>query len=322
MLKRLSLLCAVSVVTIVGLEAILRRFPAFNPVPFFVMERPGEYHPDSFMIPDERIGWRLRPSHTSDLHGPAATSNAAGFRGPNELDGLDGPIVAVGDSFTYGTGVTDGETFAAQLEQRLDGVRVANLGIPGFGIDQIALTIRHYALPLKPRLIVVGVVELDFERSLVAYNRGRRFVRPNVTIVDGQIFPRTIEVNPVVRWLDAHGRLWRAGRLAVQGIGHRYPFGSWWTVNAGWLADMHRQGAALGVPVLFVHLPTREGTPFPMLETHFTNLGAPYINLNDEPPRPEWYIPGDLHPSVAGHKRIADRIHRWMQSNGVLPGSR
>jgi hypothetical protein len=316
-LLRKTLLCAaVSGALLVGLEATLRWFPLYNPVPFYVTEPSGPPPTDSWMIADPLIGWRLRPDFQRDEASKYATSNSAGFRGPEELDAPDAPVVVVGDSFVYGTGVSDDDTFAAQLEHLLRGPRVVNLGMPGFGIDQIALTVRHYALPLKPRLIVVGVVELDFERTLVAYNRGRRFVRPPVLLVNGQLVPRTTDVGPLVGWLDSHGRLWRAGRLAVEHIGHYYPVGSWWTVNAEWLADIHAQTQALGVPVLFIHLPTREGTPFPMLTKHFTALNASYLDLGDVPPRSEWYIPGDLHPSAEGHRRIAERIYGWMLHHG------
>jgi hypothetical protein len=316
-LKKTLVCTAVCSGLLVGLEATLRWFPRYNPLPYYLVEEPGPVSPDSWMIADPVIGWRLRPGIRRGAAAAFATANSAGFRGPSELSPVGAPIAVVGDSFVYGTGVPDGDTFPAQLE-RLGGVRVANLGVPGFGIDQIALTVRHYALPLRPRLIVVGVVDLDFERTLVTFNVGRRFLRPAVTIQNGQIVPRRSNAGPIVRWLDAHGRIWRAGRLVLHRVGHRMPLGSWWHVNAAWLADIHRQGGARGVPVLFAYLPTREGTRFPMLARHFESLNAHYLDLSQEPPRPEWYIPGDLHPSVAGHRRIAEKIHAWIQSRDDL----
>jgi len=308
LLRKTLLSAAVSVALVVSLEATLRWFPLYNPIAHYVTEPPGPPPTDSWMVADPLIGWRLRPDFRRGPADKYATSNHGGFRGPNEIDGSDAPIVVVGDSFVYGTGVADDETFAAQLERFLQDPRVLNLGMPGFGIDQIALTVRHYALPLKPRLIVVGVVDLDFERTLVAYNHGRRFVRPQVILVNGEEKPRPTSAGPIIGWLDARSRLLRAGRLALEHLSHYYPIGAWWTANAEWLADIQIQTQSRGVPVLFVHLPTREGTPFPMLPKHFAAMHAHYLDLGDEPPRAEWYIPNDLHPSVEGHRRIAERI--------------
>jgi hypothetical protein len=52
-------------------------------------------------------------------------------------DAMD-PILAVGDSFTFGEQVSDWETWPAQLE-KLSGRRVINDGVSGYGIDQAFL---------------------------------------------------------------------------------------------------------------------------------------------------------------------------------------
>lgn len=67
----------------------------------------------------------------------------------------DDPILAVGDSCTWGEDVGDTDTWPAQL-QRLTGRRVLNGGVTGFGFDQIVLrTERQFAaLDRKPWLVV------------------------------------------------------------------------------------------------------------------------------------------------------------------------
>jgi hypothetical protein len=61
--------------------------------------------------------------------------NSWGFRSANEYDYVPEPcIVALGCSFTFGTGLHEYQTWPSVLG-RLLGVRVLNLGTPGHGLD-------------------------------------------------------------------------------------------------------------------------------------------------------------------------------------------
>lgn len=64
--------------------------------------------------------------------------DASGFRAPPFEEDSDAPVVlCLGDSFTFGQGVNDGEEWVACLRDRLgDTARVANRGVPGWGIGQ------------------------------------------------------------------------------------------------------------------------------------------------------------------------------------------
>lgn len=66
-------------------------------------------------------------------------SNSQGFRSSREFDeNFDGRRIAfLGDSFTFGWGVEENETFAALLESKLEHTRSYNFGIRGFGVDQM-----------------------------------------------------------------------------------------------------------------------------------------------------------------------------------------
>ena len=47
-------------------------------------------------------------------------------------------LLATGDSFTYGAEAADADTWPARLQGLLH-LRVANGGVPGYGLDQIVL---------------------------------------------------------------------------------------------------------------------------------------------------------------------------------------
>lgn len=62
--------------------------------------------------------------------------------GDEEVRDVTKPILAVGDSYTFGDEVSDWETWPAQL-QKLSGRRVINGGVFGYGIDQAFLRARR-----------------------------------------------------------------------------------------------------------------------------------------------------------------------------------
>jgi len=72
-----------------------------------------------------------------------------GFRNLTTPERAD--IVLVGDSYVEGITVSDADTAAARL-QHLTGVRVANLGVAGYGTLQELAVLRQYAVPLHPKL--------------------------------------------------------------------------------------------------------------------------------------------------------------------------
>ena len=105
-------------------------------------------------------GWRLRPGwHGQTRDGRTVRLNGAGFRGPAAGAGAAGRrrVVLLGDSLTFGTGVEDGETFAAQLAGLAPALEPVNLGVSGYGTDQELLLLEREGLPLEPAVVVLDV---------------------------------------------------------------------------------------------------------------------------------------------------------------------
>lgn len=297
--------CSVAAV-LAAIEAGLHFVPLFRPHPSFVMAAATGSRGDSIFAADPAVGWVLRPGQHD---GGTVTVTSQGFRGQRGVAASEHPVVFLGDSFTYGSGVRDSETFPALVEQAV-ARPVANLGIPGFGLDQVWGMLRGKALPLTPRALVIGFVDADFERALSRYDPGKGFERPWYQLVGGQLVRRPHDdvPNPIVRVLDTHSRLWRAGQLALQGAGRTRPVGEWWHLNAALLETMWRDAQAARVPTVFVRLPMAKPLPFPLLQEHLQRLGAPYLDLHTgHQLGAEHFLP-DGHPSPAGHRVIADAV--------------
>ena len=75
-----------------------------------------------------------------------------------------GEVLAVGDSFTEGWEVDDDESWPAQLE-RITGRPIVNAGVGGFGTDQILLRAEQMLPIVKPKTLIIGMLDFDLERT-------------------------------------------------------------------------------------------------------------------------------------------------------------
>jgi hypothetical protein len=100
------------------------------------------------------------------IHNSFHTIDANGLRHSGPHLGLsdDGPILAVGDSYTYGDEVVDEEAWPAHL-QRLTGRRVLNGGVTGYGFDQMVLRAEQLVPALKPSVVIVSFIADDIRRT-------------------------------------------------------------------------------------------------------------------------------------------------------------
>ena len=114
------------------------------------------------VVYDRYLGWTPAPNwqgghrhHDFDVR---YTTNAYGFRGRFETpsDQKVRRYAIVGDSFTFGLGVNDEETFVHLLNSgAADGDFYLNFAVPGFSTDQEYLLIRRRVFDFTPAVIVL-----------------------------------------------------------------------------------------------------------------------------------------------------------------------
>jgi hypothetical protein len=312
-------------------EIGLRFIPgySFRPEPrILVGERANR--PSRHFLADSLIGWRMVASidlPDTNLDGATAVyhSNERGFRRPDSLAAhsrSDRTIVLVGDSFTFGVGLDYGSTFAGLAEHALSGTRVVNLAMPGFGMDQMWMTVRHYALPLRPALIVVGFIDDDFDRSLTAYRQFEGMNKPTFVVDDGRLRKATPadRASFLTAALDHHSSLWALGRVVARRLAYSRPVGDWWTVNRTIIDSLSADCERAGAHVVFVRIPARGTRPrFQVLRNYMTKAGHPLIDLADPTHvPPEIFFPRDGHINAAGHRYVADSLVAWIGANPAV----
>lgn len=139
---------------------------------------------------DPQVGYVPRAGHAQE----GITIEAHGLRKTGDAPAGDpAPILAVGDSFTFGDEVADGQSWPAQL-QALTGRQVLNGGVSGYGVDQIVLRAEMLAPLVKPDAIVVAFIADDIRRTEM--RRLWSADKPYFDLVDGKAVPRNVPVPP------------------------------------------------------------------------------------------------------------------------------
>jgi hypothetical protein len=120
-------------------------------------------------------GWTLRPGldDVPVFGDERLSSTARGYRGRRDVPATKPPgrmrVVALGDSFTFGEGVGDEDTWVHQLGVLHPAMEPVNLGVHAYGHDQMLLTLREEGPWLQPDLVLVGFVHIDLERNRTAF---------------------------------------------------------------------------------------------------------------------------------------------------------
>ena len=147
----------------------------------------------ALFIHDGLLGYVPNPGFRGSGYGDSFhTIDPAGLRFHRERPiSSEGPILAVGDSFTYGDEVSDQETWPAQL-QRLTGHPVLNGGVTGYGFDQIVLRTEQLAAAHTPPIIIVGFIADDIPRTEMSCMWWRN--KPWFAIEDDQLVLKGVPV--------------------------------------------------------------------------------------------------------------------------------
>jgi lysophospholipase L1-like esterase len=121
----------------------------------------GWYHTPKVSIEDALEGHTFRVSY-----------NSRGYRGPDySLQKPSGMrrVVVLGDSFVDGSEVDDTEVLTHQMQQRLDGAEVINLGVYGYQTAQQLMTLEREALRYSPDVIVLLAISNDLTGNVVGF---------------------------------------------------------------------------------------------------------------------------------------------------------
>jgi len=161
----------------------------------------------TYLVPDADLGWTVGPDRANPER--KSYSSAEGIRSPRPGVRYAGlaqgkRIVAlVGDSYTFGLDVSFEESWAGRLQELLgDEFLVLNFGVEGFGIDQAYLRYGRDVARWQPDVVVFGVIQHDFWRTLAVYpwiafpSWEIPFSKPRFELANGEPVVRNVPVAP------------------------------------------------------------------------------------------------------------------------------
>jgi lysophospholipase L1-like esterase len=255
-------------------------------------------HRDSFVTrtgfvePDPDLIWRLAPVAS----GPLAT-NRLGLRDTAYRKNADVKILLLGDSVSWGNGIDDVRRVypyllerALEAEEQGSTVEVVNASVPGYSTFQELRYLQLHGRELEPDVVVLQFCLNDVVeryRSLAAYGGNDHFLgvdtREAIAGLYGTLIRRSRAFEMLVRGVQHLARdydQYRASNLSTDAPSAAI-VAAWSKVELE-LDGVHRETAALGVPLLLVI--------------------APYRYQLDDP---------------AGTRQPQDRLLAWARARGV-----
>lgn len=149
---------------------------------------------------DRLLGWNPRANLKNHDIGSGAflSTNSQGIRGTKEYStekvGNTLRIITLGDSFTFGEEVSDNQTFSSFLERKIPGIEVINLGVGGFGHDQMLLKLETEGIKYHPDIVILGFLGTDMERNILSF---RDYSKPTFTLNKNNLEIKNNTIPPV-----------------------------------------------------------------------------------------------------------------------------
>ena len=166
--RRVLLIAAGSLAVFLGLEIGLRLWHGERVLATsnFVLVPTDVFRANRWEVYDPLLGWRLPDYQAGTYFGGTLTTGELGVRmNSDRVEPVPrGAILAVGDSFTVGFGVSDADSWPARLEKLL-GIPVVNAAAAGWGVDQTVLRAESLTPVLQPRALIVGIYDADVSRN-------------------------------------------------------------------------------------------------------------------------------------------------------------
>lgn len=310
---------------------------------------------------DAALGWVNLPNvDLPNFYGPGAgvQTNSQRFRSAHDFPRTvpEGKlrIVCSGDSFSFGYGVANDETWCAGLTMLDPRLETVNMGVNGYGVDQTFLRYRRDGTRLEHQLQLLSLITDDFNRMrsdrFLGYGKPLLAVRTDSLVVTNLPVPRTSGLEQRRRALQKAAAGLSVVRLArrVLGADRGSRSGEDAQTSAGLrmvvahiLTDLRRLNEAQQSRLVVVYLPadgdhrsepaTDAWRAFVRAEAE--RQGVAFIDLVDEirslPAREidRLYAP-NLHFTVAGNEWAAEALYRRLKPmldslhvNAPRPGS-
>lgn len=303
----------------------------------------GEFVPGSVF----RMIYASNPrGYFDETNGLEYRINSMGMRGP-EVQPVKPPgifrILGLGDSFAFGTGVREEDTFLRRLEQSLNGsggarYQVLNTGTPGYNTRDEILSLEQRWLGLDPDLVLIAFYLNDAYSDSAFLNRGQELgiylnqpgglARYSYFLDYLQHMMRARKARKEVEEYYRQHYFRRADEFLGGPEASRVD----WSISRTALARAVELSRTQGFRLALVIFPEFYGLdgdyPFEaihrLVSATCDSLQIPVLDLLEiyrgRAPADLWVHPQDHHPNEAAHDMAAGAIDSFLRREGLLPG--
>jgi hypothetical protein len=249
------------------------------------------------------------------------TTNSLGHRGPEPAGPLNGVLLYLGDSFTVGYGVNDGEEYPALIAARLAAmgarsVPYINAGRGNTGQSHWIKYLRREAARYDPALVIIQVNETDFSDNLID---ALLHVDSTGTISEltlpqpglGRIVQPVLDALPFVSSSYLYG-LVRQAYFAItnrpaEGPPDPLMLERQDRVLVRLIEEVDRLCDEAGWPIIALRVALDDRRDA-LVDSLFTAHGIPSRRVSDRNALPDFYYAVDGHWNAAGHELAAGMI--------------
>ena len=267
---------------------------------------------------DPELGWSYIPSKSaSQQFGPDHRDipmyfDDLGCRVPASgyhADRSAPTALFVGDSFTFGHGVTYEESFVGRLAIRADfPFQVVNLGVQAYGTDQSLLLLKRQFKEFNTKVVVLTFTTPQIGRNEV-YDRRLQFpdglflgTKPMFALnSDDSLY---LARHPVELKNYSYSHLWAALKIIELRLGPAPGI----RLTRALINDMKSFVESNGAKFVVVDWYADEAFPWGL------DVDVVYASANPPPGWDAWIIPGDGHPDPSAHLYVSELIAKKVQS--------
>jgi hypothetical protein len=302
------------------------------------------------VVSDPLLGWIHQPG-IYDLWNTKVVVSEQALRSNGNPPDISGegrnlsPILAVGDSFTFGHLAADRDTWPSALERLLH-TPVLNAGVCGYGLDQAFLRAKLLVPQYHPQALILSLIPDDIYRSELSLKSGVK--KPYFAIQSGKLVLKNSPLERVTQRVTRRDWFREIGgySLLVHTVMIRLWPNDW--IEPGYSVRAHRKGSEVAcllmqeldafaqaqhVPVIV--LMQYDTLDIPMylrkaerLVTCLDNTGLHVLDLktaltavrDTDPARyARFFNAVGGHMTGDGNQFVAEQLQTFMQQQGILP---
>jgi hypothetical protein len=297
-----------------------------------------------FDIYDPTKGWISKTNlrNVAAFKGKFLNTNYEGFRGKVDYSHDKRPgktrILILGDSFTFGDEVGDDETYSYYLQGMMPDAEIINMGVHGYGHDQMLILFKESGIKYKPDIVILGFVIDDIQRNSLKF---RDYAKPKFEIRNGELVITNTPVPRPEEFLKlewARSKLYDLCKIFYNRLLHNRYTSKYALFESGKneltnriLDEMVARISSINAVPIFVYLPlgseitsSDDTTPGEDVFYEYCNTNKKVHCLSSRPYFIKKVKQGEKfkltdHWLASGHKTVAEAIRDYLvEKNGDL----